>query len=375
MKIILLADPYSAHVIKWANGLNSKGVEVLVFGLSTYDPAQFDTGIRVEIFKIPQYVKWQNDGNWMKSAYLLSIIKLNKVIKEFGCDILHAHSASSYGLLGTLTNFHPYIISVWGNDIYNFPRRSFLFSNLIKFNFRRCDRIFSTSKIMAKETSIYTNKEILVTPFGIDIQKFKPDKPESLFTQSDIVIGTIKSLEKKYGSEDLITAFNIIKKKFPQLPLKLLLVGRGSLEKSLIKLIKDINLEDSVKITGFIPFDQVSRYHNMLDIYIAPSTEESESFGVAILEASACGKPVIVSNVGGLPEVVVENETGIFVRPNDPEMLAEKMEKLIFNKELRKRLGDAGRKFVSENYNWDDNLNQIISVYNEIIRDKIIINK
>jgi len=108
----------------------------------------------------------------------------------------------------------------------------------------------------------------------------------------------------------------------------------------------------------------------MLDIYAAPSTEESESFGVAILEASACEKPVIVSDVGGLPEVVIENQTGFFVKPSNPEMLAEKMEILISDLELRKKMGAAGRKFVSEKYNWNDNLNQIISAYNGLIGNK-----
>jgi glycosyltransferase involved in cell wall biosynthesis len=370
MKLVLLADPFSAHVIKWANGLNSKGIEVLVFGLSEYDPTQFDPRIRIEAFKIPQFVKWQIDGNWMKSTYLFSIIKLKQVIKKFKCDILHAHSASSYGLLGALANFHPYVISVWGNDVYNFPQKSEFYSNLIKFNFRRCEQIFSTSKIMARETSKYTDKEIFVTPFGIDIEKFKPFYSESLFGKNDIVIGTIKSLEKKYGSEDLLKAFIILKNKYPELPLKLLLVGRGSLENYLKKIIKDNRLEDSVIITGFIPFNQIPRYQNMLDIYVAPSTEESETFGVAILEASACEKPVIVSDIGGLPEVVVENQTGFFTRPNNPEMLSAKIELLIFDYELRKKMGAAGRKFVCKNYNWDDNLNQIISVYNQLIENK-----
>ena len=370
MRVLLLADPFSAHVIKWANGLNSKGVEVLVFGLSDYDQAQFDPGVRIEIFKIPQFVKWQADGNWMKSSYLFSIIKLKRVIKKFGCDILHAHSASSYGLLGSLADFHPYVISVWGNDVYNFPQKSKLFSYLIKYNFNKCDRIFSTSKIMANETSKYTGKEITVTPFGIDIQKFKPCLSESLFNENDIVIGTIKSLEKKYGSEDLLKAFISLKNTYPELPLKLLMVGRGSLENHLKKIVKDNYLEDSVIITGFVPFDQIPRYHNMLDIYVAPSTEESETFGVAILEASACEKPVIVSDVGGLPEVVVANQTGFFVEPNNPGMLASKIEILILDFELRKKLGVAGRKFVCEKYNWNDNLKQVISVYNELIENK-----
>ncbi|MFZ2865035.1 MAG: glycosyltransferase family 4 protein, partial [Ignavibacteriaceae bacterium] len=108
----------------------------------------------------------------------------------------------------------------------------------------------------------------------------------------------------------------------------------------------------------------------MLDIYIAPSTDDSESFGVGILEASACGKPVIVSNIGGLPEVVIDNYTGFMIPPNNPQVLAEKIEILLLNKETRLKFGENGRRFVEEQYNYDKILNYIISIYINAIKKK-----
>ena len=81
---------------------------------------------------------------------------------------------------------------------------------------------------MAAEIALYTNKKIEVTPFGVDLNVFKPQKVKSVFNEGDIVVGTVKALEVKYGIDYLIEAFDILCKKHPNLPLKLLIVGRGS---------------------------------------------------------------------------------------------------------------------------------------------------
>lgn len=371
MKVVLLSDPISAHTIKWANGINSKGVDVLVYGLTPVEKSQYNPGIEIEIFKIPEFIKWRDDGNLLKSMYLFSLPSLRKTIKKFNCDLLHGQSASSYGLLGALTNFHPYVISVWGNDVYIFPHKNKVFKNILMYSLGKADVLTSSSKTMATYSGRFTNKDILVTPGGIMLDKFKPTKRDSsLYKDDEIVIGTVKMMETKYGSEDILDAFYILKKKYPSLPLKLLLVGRGSLIDYLKGKAKEYAISDCVNITGWVPFDQVPRYHNMLDIYLAPSTNESESFGVGILEASACGKPVVVSNIGGLPEVVRDNHTGFLVQPKNPELLAEKIEQLVLNKELRTRMGINGRHFVETEYDYNKIVDQIISIYENAVRNK-----
>lgn len=371
MRVIVLGDPSSAHIIKWANGIHSKGAKVLVYGISAADYTQYDSGIEIEVFQIPEYIRLKPDGNLLKTIYLSSLPSLKKIIKKFSCELLHAQSASSYGLLGALANFHPYVISVWGNDVYIFPQKNKIFKKILEYSLERADVITSSSKTMAKYTGKFTNKQILVTHGGIMLDKFKPMKRDnSIFKNDDFVIGTVKMMEPKYGSEDILDAFNLLKKKYPEKPLKLLMVGRGSMINYLTEKSKALGISDSVNFTGRVPFDQVPKYHNMLDIYLAPSTDDSESFGVGILEAAACGKPVIVSNIGGLPEVVRDNITGFMVPPNSPEKLAEKIEKLILDEELRKKFGDNGRRFVEEEYDYDKILDYIISIYENAIRKK-----
>lgn len=371
MKVLLLGDASSAHIVKWANGIASKGAKVLVFGLSAANVSEYDSGIEVEIFKVPEKIRLQNDGNLLKATYLFSLPTLKRCIKNFKCDLLHAQSASSYGLLGALSNFHPYIISVWGNDVYIFPHKNRFYKEILKYSLLKADLITSSSKTMALYSNRFTNKQIYITPGGIVLSKFKPlERENDLINRDDIVIGTVKMMEKKYGSEDILDAFNILKKKHSGKQLKLLMVGRGSMIDYLKLKAKSLNIEDSVIFTGLVAFSQIEKYHNMLDIFLAPSTNDSESFGVGVLEASACGKPVIVSNVGGLSEVVIEGKTGFVVPPNNPEALALKIEKLILNKDLRDQMGYNGRKFVEEVYDYDKILDYIIELYNSQLSAK-----
>ena len=102
MKILLLSDPSSPHTIKWANSLHREGIEVVLFGLSKYDPAQYDDEIRIESLQTPDSIKAKLDGNFLKLMYLAAFPRLKKIIRNFKPDILHAHYAASYGLIGAI---------------------------------------------------------------------------------------------------------------------------------------------------------------------------------------------------------------------------------------------------------------------------------
>jgi glycosyltransferase involved in cell wall biosynthesis len=300
--------------------------------------------------------------------YLAAFPRLKKILRNFKPDILHAHYAASYGLLGALSGFHPFILSVWGIDILTFPNNSILHKKMIEYSLKKADKILATSNFLAQETNKFTTKEILITPFGIDTEKFKPKFVDPIFKEGDIVIGTVKAMERKYGIEYLIESFSILKKKYHHDNLKLLLVGGGSLENKFKHIIDEIGITDSSIITGHIPFSKVADYHNQLSIAVYVS--KVESFGVSILESSACEKPVVVSDVGGLPEVVENDVTGLIVKVNSVEDATLAIEKLILNRELRIKLGNAGRKRVKEKFDWDKNVLDMIDIYRKTINRK-----
>ncbi len=360
MKLLLLSDPNSVHTIKWAKSLAKNNIYILIFGLGDYSVEDYKDIPNIEVKTLNEEVT-SSESAFYKLKYIKALPIIKQIIKDFKPDILHAHYATSYGLLGALSGFHPFILSVWGSDVFSFPSKSFIHKMVLKYNLKKADKILSTSEIMAKETKLYTDKDIEITPFGIDILQFKPMKVDSLFDKDDIVIGTVKTLEEIYGIEYLIRAFKILSDKYPLLPLKLLIVGGGNLETRLKDLARELNIENKTLFTGKVLFNDVPKYHNMLTVSV--SISNSESFGVAIIEASSCAKPVVVSNVGGLPEVVEDGISGFIVPAKNPQKTASAIEKLILDYQLRKQIGKNGRERVKKLYNWDDNVNKMLKIY------------
>ncbi|TXH60680.1 MAG: glycosyltransferase family 4 protein [Thiothrix sp.] len=356
MKIALLSSASSIHTVRWANGLSAAGHEVHVI---TQQPIiePFNPNVKAHIFPSLGIL-----------GYFTMAAAVRKLLHSLKPDILNAHYASGYGTTARLVNFHPYLLSVWGSDVYDFPYISPLHKYLLQKNLYAADAIASTSYCMAEQTKSLTNDlaNIHITPFGIDLEKFKPTKVKKLFDNASIIIGTVKTLSEKYGIEYLIRAFKIVSEKHSNLPLKLLIVGGGNLEKKLKQIATDLNIAEKTIFTGRVSHEEVPTYQNMLDISV--SVSNSESFGVAIIEASACAKPAVVSNVGGLPEVVDDGVTGIIVPPCDPEATADAIERLILAPTLREKMGRAGRQKVEQLYDWDHNVKHMICVYENLLR-------
>lgn len=364
MKVLMLSDLNSIHTIKWVTSLAGNGVEILLFGFGKLEVDDYNSYSNVDICAFNLQIK-RGYKILSKFSYLKALPKIKKLIRDFAPDLVHAHYASSYGLLASLAKSTPLVVSVWGADVFDFPKVNFLNRKIIIFNLKKADIILSTSHVMANETKKYTDKDVIVTPFGINVNIFRPMIIES---KEEVYIGTIKTLEKKYGISYLLDAFSILKNRLPNLKAKLLIVGGGSLENELKKKAKELMIDMDCIFTGKVTHDKVLYYHNMLDIPVFLSILDSESFGVAAIEASACGKPVIVSNVGGLPEVIENDITGLVVPVKDSFSTANAIEALIKDESLRKRLGNAGRALVVKRYNWDNNLKQMIDIYNKIIK-------
>jgi glycosyltransferase involved in cell wall biosynthesis len=355
MKIAFLAGHSSIHTVKWVNEMEKRGHTI---HLITMHPGKEILNANIQVHRLPFKPPL---------GYYLNTLHLRQLLRRIEPDLLHTHYASGYGTLARLSRFHPNLLSVWGSDIFIFPYASKTKRKIIQKNLRAADRIASTSHIMKSQIENLNKpqKEIAVTPFGVDCERFRPMGTSE--HQNQIRIGTVKKMASQYGIATLIKAFAILKSKF-QGNIKLILVGGGPEEEELKLLVKSLNLSEHVNFVGPIPHHTVPEYLNSFDIYIALS--ENESFGVAIIEASACGVPVIVSDVGGLPEVVEDGKTGYIVPRNNPEAAADKMLKLLNNEHLRKKMGEAGRQFVLNNYDWKKNADKMERLYTEIVLHK-----
>lgn len=366
MKIFLIADGSSSHTEKWVLVLLKHNIKVYLFTLNKISANILSASQNNQVEVYSEYLL-SEQSFLSKISYLKVVPRLKKEIKRFKPNIVHAHYASSYGLLGALSSFHPFVLSVWGSDVYDFPKKSILHKMILKWNLRKADLILSTSNVMARETNKYTDKKIEVTPFGVDLNVFKPYQVHRVIgiNNEDIVIGTIKTLESKYGIEYLIRAFKVLKER-DYANIKLLIVGKGTLKDYLNELVKSLNIEDYVVFQGWIPFDEVVKFHNMLDIAVYPSILDSESFGVSVVESGACEVPVVVANKGGLVEVVEENVTGFVAQAKNHIDLADKIELLLRDEKLRIKMGKSARERVKKMYSWKDNASLMINKYESL---------
>lgn len=354
MKIVLLAAANCIHTTRWANGLVSRGIDVHLVSAHG-SPLELDSRVHLHILQ-----------NKAPFGYFTAMFEVRKLIKQIQPGLVNTHYATGYGLLARLVGFKPTLLSVWGSDVYDFPVKSFLHRWLLKGNLKSATAIASTSHCMARKTAeTFPHEKVFITPFGIDEVIFTPcTKPEGL--QNQIVLGTVKTLKSKYGIDVLIKAFAQAWKTLgsPE-NVKLEISGGGPDMDLLQNLARDLGISKQVLFHGQVNHHDVPKMLNRLDIYCAFSRLDSESFGVAILEASSCEKPVIVSDAEGPAEVTLDGITGIVVPKEDVDASAKAMIKLIQDETLRQKMGKGGRQHVLEHYTWEKSLDLMIEAYNE----------
>ena len=365
MKILLLADTYSEHTEKWALGLAEQGIEIGLFSFNKASYSWYSNKKKIQVLFEPEY-RLEADSKTSKLSYLKFVRPLKKAIQQFNPDILHAHYATSYGLIGALSGFHPYVISAWGTDVMKFPQKNLINKYILKYNLNKADAICATSHTIKEFLKPVTQKMIHVVPFGVDINDFKKKVVKGLFDNNSFVIGSIKPLEVLYNTDVLIKAFANLKKKHSEKSLKLLIIGEGSQLEFLKKLVVELQIKKDVTFTGRISFSEVSNYFNMLDILV--NISDYESFGVSVIEAMACEIPVVATNTGGLKEIIENSNFGSLVEVNNVDQTASEIEKYLFDTSLAIKVGKAARQKVIEKYNWTNNIKQMIDVYNQLLK-------
>lgn len=368
MRILMLSNAESVHTQRWVKALAERENNIMLFTLSSnYNKDFFNSFDNVIVRKY----EYRHCGTSLKNRIfqrfeVFFVVKyVKQIIKEFQPDIIHAHYAVDYGTIAALSGFHPFVLSVWGSDVYGDPQLSFLSKQALRYKLCKADRILSTSRAMAKETNKYTSKNIKITPFGVETSFFCP----ATVTRNDaFVVGNVKSLEPIYGIDTLIRAFKIISDNNPQRNIVLKIVGDGSQYASLKTLAETLEIEDKVIFVGRIPNGDLPYYYNSFDVAVFLSNKES--FGVVAVEAMACECPVVVSDADGFTEVVEDNVTGFVVPKRDVEATATAIQKFIDDPDLRKKMGTAGRERVQRMFEWNENVETMLEHYKRLIDNK-----
>lgn len=360
MRVLILGNARSSHIVKWVNSLVEKGLEVHLAFCKDHTP---QTNMIKENVNLHQLYFSSPIG------YYLNAYSLNKIIKLLKPCVINAHYASGYGTLMSYCRYTPKVLSVWGSDIYEFPYRNKFSMNRVIKNISSAYALSSTSNNMVNQIYSLTDKcpnLIKVIPFGIDMDLFKRKTPYG--DSKEINIGIAKSLKENYGIKYIIEAIKLIetKEQLGEIRICLNIYGDGPIKTELQDLISKLNLGDTVHLHGHIDNTKLPEILEKTDIYVLFSNRES--FGVSALEAMAMELPIIASDAVGFKEVLKDGLYGVIVPKTNVEELAKQIIRLILDYKFRKELGKKAMLHVREEYNWNDNVESMIEFYKEVIK-------
>jgi glycosyltransferase involved in cell wall biosynthesis len=294
---------------------------------------------------------------WMNAVSLLLKIKP---------DIIHIQTMDFGKTLYFLNKLFRKPVVIWarGSDV------NYLSSDKkdwkLKGPLKSANALISLTNDMKKKIQNVINREVFVIPNGINLDSFK-GLSKDLYQQkyrfkkeikTILYVGTLRSVK---GLSYLIEAMRIINDE----NIRLFIIGRGDERRYLEELVKKYNIEHIVTFVGRIPNKEVFEYMASSDVLVLPSL--SEGFPNVILEAMASGLPIISTNVGGLSEIINNNENGFLVDSKNPEQISEKILLLFNNEELRIKISKNNLEKV-KNYSWESVIDRLEKIYFDIIK-------
>ncbi len=346
-RLLLLADAGSVHTRRWAAALAARGWEIHVASLRPFEIS----GVTVHHLR----------GAWPGRLGIPGVVpRLRRLVRTLRPDLVHAHYATSYGLLGALSGHRPLMISVWGSDVYEWPQLGPMHRALLRFNLSRAALVGATSPDLARAVRPFVPPRvpIEVTPFGVDVAAFCPGPRPG----GPLVVGTLRTHEWRYGLDVLLRAFARLA---DSTDARLVIGGTGPQTAEYRALATELGIAERVEWSGFVEAGRLVDLYRTFDVFVAPS--RIESYCVAAVEAQAVGLPVVATRVGGLPGVVVDGVTGRIVPPEDPEAMAGAIAALLEDPALRATMGQAARAHVAAHHAWDENVSRMEALYVQLL--------
>lgn len=364
-RVLIVSDARSVHTQRWLTALRDSGLQVNLFSLHPPGDGGMQLGVGDTVYDLFGY---KNRSGWRRLTGALyahwgAVRTLRRMLRCERPDLLHAHYATSYGLVAALSGFRPFLLSVWGSDIYEFPHLSTGNRLAVSYMLRRADRVLSTGQRMAEETRRYADVPVGITPFGVDLQLFRPSERRRE-PGAPFVFGIVKSLSPKYGIDVAIRALQLCRERRPDLPVRLEIYGRGPDGPALEALAEACGVAGQVRFGGFVEHGKLPEVFARFDAGLYLS--RAESFGVAAVEAMACGVPVIASDADGFREVTGEGECALLVPRESVEAAAAAMLRLTEDPDLCRRLSAAGRERVKRLYDWGENVDRMRNEYEAV---------
>ncbi|MCQ6254867.1 glycosyltransferase family 4 protein [Methanocaldococcus sp.] len=315
------------------------------FHILTYDKFEEKRYKNVIVHNVPYLKKFRG------MSYLINAYKIGKdVIKKEEIDLIHSHYAFPQGCVGGLLRNKfsiPHILTLHGSDAL-ILKNTTIGKYFFKYSVKNSDKIICVSNYIKNQLNDKIKDKAVVIYNGIN--------REHLYYESDDNFGLfVGAFVPQKGVDILIKAIEDIDFNFK-------LIGDGKLYKKIENYIVNNKLTH-IQLLGKKSFNETASFMRKCSFLIVPS--RSEGFGLVAVEAMACSKPVIASDVGGLKEVVIDGYNGLLFKKEDIIDLKEKIQKLIDDKDLRKTLGKNGEKF-SKKFSWKKCAKDVKELYENL---------
>lgn len=306
---------------------------------------------------------------------LLLIWRLYRLLREGNYDLIHSHliHADLYGTLAAKLAGVPIIVSTKHNE--NVFRRHPFYAFLDRTAARFADKIITISdslKRFAVEVEGLDVEKIVRIHYGLDPTHASTGDAARRSLRAELGIGRdrplaaiVARLIPQKGHGYLLHAFKRVLGALPEA--RLLVVGEGYLREELESLAEELGVASNVTFTGFRR--DVPRIMDGIDLFVLSSLWEG--FGLVLLEAMAASKPIVATMVSAIPEIVLHGETGILVPPNDPELMAEGITKLLTQPTLARQMGCKGKQRLEQEFSAQKMIAATELLYDDLIAAKL----
>jgi glycosyltransferase involved in cell wall biosynthesis len=351
MRICLFADGESIHTQRWCQHFFDRGHDVHLITFKNVEisniKVHYISGIDINV----------SGGNW---KVILKTQQVKKIIKKIQPQVLHSLYATSYGFVGALSGFHPYIVTPLGTDILISPNQSVFYRTILRYVFKKADLITSMAphlkeailKFGAKKEKI---RDIL---FGINTSIFNKEK--RAVSEKEFVICSTRNFEPVYNIPHFLKAIALLKDQIPNLKVKI--IGYGTLKDDLIKLAKDLQIDNIVSFYGKVPQSKVVEVLNQSHVFVTVSLSDGNS--MSLIEAMACGAYPVATDILANKQWITEGINGSFVKVNDVEGLAKCLVNIYKNYDsIINRAQMESDKIIAEKGTWNANMSKMEEIY------------
>lgn len=352
MKILYLGDAQSIHTQRWVKYFAARHQVAII----SNRPALLDN---ITIHDI---------GN---ISYIQKIVAIKNIIKSFKPDIVHSHYVTSYGFLGALSGFHPFVLTGWGSDILVTPHKNWIFKQLTKFILQKADIITVDAQNMAiaiHKLAPSCDDKTQVIQWGVDLEHFntknKTTSKSDLGLQNDFIILSTRNLEPNYNIDVIVNAFAKFSTQVSDT--KLLILGNGSQKEDITTLIRDLGIENKVKFIGHTSYNEINQHYKSSDVFVSVPTSDATS--MSLLEAMACGVIPVVSDIPANHEWVTDKGNGFIVDHNNIDNISEIFNYIYKNQNLIEQYGKTNYNIIASRANHHEEMKKMEVLYKNLIK-------